>query len=81
MKTVINAHWDDHDPLGTPGWYWDVREGRDIVDDSMKIWSEVNADAFAEDDGEELHRALADAYPDAEINVEGVSRLSPSDME
>jgi len=40
------------------------------ITDSQKIWFPVNVDDFSSDEADELHDALEEAFPDAEVDVE-----------
>jgi len=65
----VKAWWDDQDPA-CAGWYAESldAEGR-LIDDSMKVWLGVDLDRFRRDQADEVRRALAAAFPRAEIDV------------
>lgn len=64
----VIAHWDDQDPQNE-GWYAMSYDADGERDDSMKIYFPVNVDDFGPDEADELHDALAEAFPGAEIEV------------
>lgn len=59
MKEVwtIRYEWTDS------GWYAYQVLGCNIVDDSMKVWWQVDMDSFTKDQEKELVSALQKAYP------------------
>lgn len=65
----VEAFWDAQDPENE-GWYArtyraDGYEG----DDSQKISFPVDLDGYARDDRDEVHAALAEAFPGVEVEV------------
>ena len=66
LITRVTVRWDDQAGV-EPGWYCESWSGRDMIDDSQKIWFPVVVDSFDHDEAEELEAALTEAFPGAEI--------------
>jgi len=63
---TLTIYWDEQDPA-QPGWYVEVRQGNDIIADSMKIWFPIEVDWYGENDKADLVADLREVYPDATI--------------
>jgi hypothetical protein len=66
--TRVTCRWDDQ-PGVEPGWYCESWAGRDMMDDSQKVWFPVAVDDYGDDQADELRAALAAAFPGAEIEI------------
>ncbi len=61
MKSRVEVYWDEQ-ITGQEGWYYELIQDGDIVEDSMKVYAKVDADAFTIDQRDDLEKALEDAY-------------------
>lgn len=68
--TRVTYRWDDQ-PGVEAGWYAESWAGREMLDDSQKVWFPVAVDGYDRDEAAELAEALAEAFPGAEIEYVG----------
>lgn len=64
--TRVTVRWDDQSGCEA-GWYCETWVGREMIDDSQKVWFPVAVDSFGRDEADELEESLREAFPEAEI--------------
>jgi hypothetical protein len=64
--THVTVRWDDQAGV-EPGWYCESFVGRELIDDSQKIWFPVQVDNYSRDEFSGLKQALQEEFPNAEI--------------
>lgn len=65
-KNIVKLWWDERGP-STSGWYYEVVTDGIVVDDSVKVWAEVDVEDYGLNDLDELVKALESKYPCHEV--------------
>ncbi len=64
--TKVRYRWDSQAGAES-GWYCESYSGNDRIDDSQYVWFPVKVDDYTHDQADALEAALAESFPDADI--------------